>query len=646
MTTPRPSIAPWVPIAIGGAAVALSAVGLLALRSEAAVARLRAGEAAREAVSLAVAGLEAELAKVAAELDARIPNPNDRAALVAFGKDRADVLLVFDVGPNGATLGRAAAPGSAPASRPIDAAERTRVEAFLEEAAFQEHQAKDPAAAAKAYTRAAEGSSDPRLRASVSLASAAFELRRGNSEGAASRLAPLLEGDAAAVRTFREGIPVRQLARLVRARQWKDSGNEAAAREEGDRLLSELDADPGPAPRAVVDEVADLSLGLDGRIREARGAIERWEARERVERGVAEAGAKILSLGSVAPLEGAILCLGSARDGVRAAAALDPAAFLARALPAAAAIPRAAGFPIIAAAGAEAWGEAAVPGTGGLLRVGLPRDFDPTVVKVGVPPWASAALVVLLGSTVAGGAWFLTRASRREVAAARAKSEFLAGVTHELKTPLTSIRLYGEMLEEGRVPDAAKRQEYVRTIGREAERLTELIDRVLTLARLEQGQAPPRALGVTAAEVARDAEAAFRPVAEKVGMRFLVNVDAGDTPLSADSAALVQALVDLLENARKYAAAGGVVELTGRPEDSQYCFEVADRGPGLPAGDSERLFAMFARGEDDSIRGKVGLGIGLALARRIVEAQGGSLAAGNREGGGAVFRIRLPVATP
>jgi signal transduction histidine kinase len=265
-------------------------------------------------------------------------------------------------------------------------------------------------------------------------------------------------------------------------------------------------------------------------------------------------------------------------------------------------------------------------------------------VNVGIPPWALAALVVLLGSTVAGGAWFLTRASRREVEAARAKSEFLAGVTHELKTPLTSIRLYGEMLEEGRVAEASKRQEYIRTIGREAQRLTELIDRVLTLARLERGEAPPRTLRVTAGEVARDAEGAFRPAAENVGIRFLVNVEGGDAPLAADGVALVQALVDLLENARKYAAAGGQVELAGRREESHFCFEVADRGPGLPPGDPERLFAMFARGEDDSASGKVGLGIGLALARRIVEAQGGALTAGNRDGGGAVFRIRLPIA--
>lgn len=231
----------------------------------------------------------------------------------------------------------------------------------------------------------------------------------------------------------------------------------------------------------------------------------------------------------------------------------------------------------------------------------------------------------------------------REIEAARAKSEFIAGVTHELKTPLASIRLYSEMLSEGRVGDNAKQKEYVATIGREASRLTQLIDRVLTLAKLERpvdGASPVVARAGEILQIARDA---FGPVAQSERLKFAVHANDADTVVAADPPFAGQAVLDLLDNARKYAASGGIVELYGERRGEHYVIEVADRGPGLPDGDPERLFVMFARGPGDSTSGQSGLGIGLALARRIVSSRGGTLEVRRRDGGGAVFTMTLQV---
>jgi two-component system phosphate regulon sensor histidine kinase PhoR len=199
------------------------------------------------------------------------------------------------------------------------------------------------------------------------------------------------------------------------------------------------------------------------------------------------------------------------------------------------------------------------------------------------------------------------------------------------------------MLEDGRTADEAKRRSYVATIRCEAQRLTSLIDRVLALARLERGSAVEGLERVRAGEIVREAESAFRPVVESEGRAIAGSVADEETELRADPAGLVQVLLDLLDNARKYGGAAAPIELHACREGAEYVLEVADRGRGLSPEEAGRIFEMFARGEDPQTREKPGLGIGLALARRVVEANGGRLEFRPREGGGSVFSVRLPI---
>ncbi|HGY91090.1 MAG TPA: HAMP domain-containing histidine kinase [Planctomycetes bacterium] len=257
--------------------------------------------------------------------------------------------------------------------------------------------------------------------------------------------------------------------------------------------------------------------------------------------------------------------------------------------------------------------------------------------------WVSLLLLVLAGSFCLG-LIFTLRAVRRETEAARVRSEFLTGVTHELKTPLASIRLLAEMLEEGRVPDDARRATYHRLLSGESARLGMLIENVLDLGRMERGERA-YTLRTQAVEPAiQEAADLFRPLAERDGLRLDVALADPEFKAVLDRSALVQALLNVLENARKYALEGGNLEIRGRAEKDIYTVLVRDFGPGIPSDERESVFERFRRGaahQDGSISG---VGLGLHLARRLVRDLGGDLraVAPPDEKGGACFVMTLP----
>ncbi|MBI3817683.1 MAG: HAMP domain-containing histidine kinase [Planctomycetes bacterium] len=633
------------PGAIGAGALLLTIFGLLAVKNEADVSNLRARETAREAVVAAAGALEREIGSVASALG-RIPFLDN--AYRAAERDLSELTVFGVLNSEGKWI--------YPIRRPRDdikepePGERMQVETFLDEASFQEFTAHSADAAQRAYAKAAEIAKDPRLRASAALARASFELRRGNDNDTERTIATVDEllKTGGAIATARESLPAGALLKLLKIRVNLQKGARDLAADDARELLKNLWSDAPRAGLGLVGEIAELNILNNTEIDAARESMARGARRETLLDAILPRGAELLKLSAAATaIDGDLFILGPPGAEGRVVGIVKLDSFLKHAFPAATALATASGVPVsMSARAGDLADEVLVKNSAGLLRLGLPRNYIINNSAETISSAAFAAMVVALGATIGGGAWALARASHREIEAARAKSEFLAGVTHELKTPLASIRLYGEMLEDGRARDEGKRKEYVRTIGREAERLTNLIDRVLELARLDRPIPMEPAERAATGKIIKDAEAAFAPVAARSNLLVNITISDSETNVLADPAAVVQALVDLLENARKYALSGGSVDVSGRREGADYCIEVADRGPGLPSGDPERLFTMFARGEDDSVRGKSGLGIGLALARRIVEGSGGALTARNREGGGAVFTIRLPVADP
>lgn len=229
---------------------------------------------------------------------------------------------------------------------------------------------------------------------------------------------------------------------------------------------------------------------------------------------------------------------------------------------------------------------------------------------------------------------------------AERQSDFVSAVTHELKTPLTSIRMYGEMLRDGVVPDPDKRQRYYTHITAEAERLSRLIGNVLELARLEKGNRPMNPTVGDPGDALRSVAELFGPQAAGAGFELVVEAEPGLPAVRFDRDALVQVLFNLVDNAVKYArdAEDRRVVLRAERDGAGVALLVRDHGPGVPARQLRQVFEPFFRGERELTRTATGTGIGLALVRGLVDRMGGAVTAENAADGGLRVRITLPVA--
>lgn len=244
-----------------------------------------------------------------------------------------------------------------------------------------------------------------------------------------------------------------------------------------------------------------------------------------------------------------------------------------------------------------------------------------------------AAVSILL--LVAGG-WLLVREARRERMDSERKTSFVSNVSHELKTPLTSIRLYAEMLSEGRVADDGERRRYLGVIVRECGRLTRLVNNVLDFGRLEQRRRRFEMAETDLRTVARDAAESLRSRVEAADMKLSIELPGKAVVRRVDGDALSQVVVNLMDNAVKYAAGGKAldvkVEAGGR-------LVVADRGDGVAPRDRERIFERFYRCDDSLAAASSGSGLGLAIARGLARGMGGELGYAPRDGGGSEFII-------
>jgi signal transduction histidine kinase len=249
---------------------------------------------------------------------------------------------------------------------------------------------------------------------------------------------------------------------------------------------------------------------------------------------------------------------------------------------------------------------------------------------------------IFVAAIVAGGSLLLWQARRSEAEAAQ-KTSFVANVSHEFKTPLTTIRLYSELLEQGRVRDAAQSGEYLRTIGRETQRLARLVGNALDFSRLEQGRKKYARDNLDLrAELARLLDTQAPRLAE-AGLVLRRDLPAEPLPVTSDRDALEQIVLNLLDNAAKYGAEGGEVTVALAPRPAHGAVvRVLDRGPGVPPAHRERIFEKFHRVDDTLTAEKAGAGLGLSIARQLARGLGGELRHLPREGGGASFILELP----
>ena len=265
---------------------------------------------------------------------------------------------------------------------------------------------------------------------------------------------------------------------------------------------------------------------------------------------------------------------------------------------------------------------------------------DATVSPIMLSLAAAWICVTIAAAAVAVLLWGVLRLSERRAA-------FVSAVTHELRTPLTTFQMYAEMLAEGMVPGVEQQHRYLCTLRNEAIRLTHLVENVLAYARLERGRTAGRIEPIELAVLVDGMKNRLHAHAEQAGMMLAIEgvEEHGDTMVLANRSAVEQVLFNLVDNACKYAggAADKRILISMRSHGRFAAIAVHDHGPGLSPTVRRRLFRSFSKTAEEAAVSAPGIGLGLALSRRLARDMGGDLRFDSNAAGGASFILDLPV---
>jgi signal transduction histidine kinase len=256
----------------------------------------------------------------------------------------------------------------------------------------------------------------------------------------------------------------------------------------------------------------------------------------------------------------------------------------------------------------------------------------------------SAGATVLVLVFLLGGIALTIRATDREARLAQAKSNFVANVSHELKTPLSLLSLFSEILELGRVKNEEKKIEYYGIIRHESRRLNKMIDNILDFSKIEAGRKTYNFAHSDMAAVIENVLSSYRYQISNSGFDVQTNMQAGLPPVLIDRDAMAQAISNLLDNAIKYSGEVKQLSITVETLGSNLSIEIADRGIGIPRAEQAKIFEKFYRVGNGLVHDVKGSGLGLSLVKHIIEAHKGTISVESDVGKGSVFRILLPLA--
>lgn len=261
--------------------------------------------------------------------------------------------------------------------------------------------------------------------------------------------------------------------------------------------------------------------------------------------------------------------------------------------------------------------------------------------QIAVYTWTGVLFIVLIlaSGTVA------TRSLGHQVKLNRLKNDFIATVTHELKTPLASMRVLVDTLLEGNYRDQNQVTEYLQLVARENERLSRLIDNFLTFSRMERNKQAFQMRSISPVSIARTAAQAVKTKFGRGHCCFELVAPDELPDIKADHDAMVTVLVNLLDNAYKYSRDDKRIKLTVTGDDLSVRFSVSDNGLGIPRRALKKIFRRFYQVDRSLSRRTEGCGLGLSIAKFIVDAHGGAIAVESKPGQGSTFTVTLPTAS-
>jgi len=270
--------------------------------------------------------------------------------------------------------------------------------------------------------------------------------------------------------------------------------------------------------------------------------------------------------------------------------------------------------------------------------------IDPTVAQTGhgIILFGSLLIGTFIITILFGGSLLLWQAYRNQRDAVQ-KTSFVSNVSHELKTPLTTIRMYAELLGEGKIQDGIKRERYLQTIVKESQRLTRLVNNVLDFSRLEQKRRRYQRGSLELNQFLGEIVETQKPRMIDAAIELNLELPSEPCNLFTDRDALEQIILNLLDNSIKYAAEGKQLELQLCCNQREVRLCLRDWGPGIPDNHRKRIFDKFHRVDNSLTTGQQGSGLGLSIARQLAQGLGGQLEYCPVAGKGSCFVVSLPI---
>ena len=280
-----------------------------------------------------------------------------------------------------------------------------------------------------------------------------------------------------------------------------------------------------------------------------------------------------------------------------------------------------------------------------ILQV-VPRNYTEIESNVRNQRRTNLFFIILSSSLTFFSLVVIYVASRRERQLRQLKEDFIGNVSHELKTPLSLIRMFSEILATGRVKTDKTKQEYYDIIHTESDRMTHLIDNLLDFASLERdGKRQHFERTNIGHLVARQIEA-YKPQIQSEGFQVAADIESQIPDTLADPNSITMAFFNLLDNSVKYSGDQKCIQVRVRRTDGFVEVAVQDRGLGIPHGEQQKVFEKFYRGSNAMNRKIRGSGIGLSITKHVAEMHGGTVLVESEPGKGSTFTLRIPIRTP
>lgn len=257
--------------------------------------------------------------------------------------------------------------------------------------------------------------------------------------------------------------------------------------------------------------------------------------------------------------------------------------------------------------------------------------------------YRNLVLIGLLDLVLIAGAWFVFRTVRREVELAQLKSDFVSNVSHELKTPLSLIRMFGETLQMKRIPSEEKKQEYYDTLVQETERLTRLVNNILNFSRMEAGKKEYHLLEAGLNDIVEHVLQSYETHLAHHGFAVTSRLDEGLPAIIADTESISEALLNIIDNAVKFSDQKKSIAISTGTADGMVYADVQDQGIGIDPQHQKRIFEKFYRVSSGLVHSTKGSGLGLSLVKHIMDAHRGTVTVKSEPGKGSTFRLSFPI---